>query len=174
MSHHGALISELMQHLADESFGVYRESAVYAANERGIVTSVFPSTPAEVISVTLYDVEYTRMSATAERKISTASVQIKYRLTSRDPLAGVAFFDQLGGALAGKRIALESMTIVIGDDPNFANLGQQNGGGWVFSTNWQIHSLQAIQAPGPRETAATRGTIEPPTTGQTVQEGQTP
>jgi len=142
MSHHSALITGLMGWLAANDFGVYRESGVYAAAERGIVTGVMPETPAEVVSATLYLPEYTRLTPTAGQRLTGSSVQIKYRLVGH-PLAGVEFFDSLSALIDGRTLTLGTLRAA-GEYLSYAPLGQVGADAWMFTTNWRLHSLEAL------------------------------
>lgn len=142
MSHHAALLDGLAKHLADREMGVYNADGEFAPTERGITISAFPDSPREVVALTLYSPEFTRLSATSERRLSAASVQIKYRLTGH-PLAGVEYFDTLSSVLDGKRIDLGPFSAAC-DYLSYTPLGMNNAGAWTFSTNWRFHSLQSL------------------------------
>lgn len=142
MSHFTAVLIGYAQTLAAAGMGVYRDDAVYSKAERGIVFSAFPETPAEVVALSLYLPEFTRPSPTAERQLTAASLQIKYRLLG-NPLNGVEYFDRLLDLLNDKNVDLGPLTAHTSHQ-SYAQLGQVNDGAWVFSTNWRFRSLRAL------------------------------
>lgn len=142
VSHFTAVLVGFAKHLADNDMGVYRDDAVYAKTERGIIFSAFPETPAEIVALTLYLPEFTTPSPTAERQLTAASVQIKYRLRG-NPLAGVEYFDRLLDLLNEKNVDLGPLTAHT-THQSYTQLGQANDAAWIFSTNWRIHSLRAL------------------------------
>lgn len=142
MSHHAAVLDGAARLLHAHEFGVYRADGHFAKTERGIVISAFPDDPPEVVALTLYSPEWTRLGAGAARRLSAASIQIKYRLNAH-PLAGVEYFDRLGDLLDGKALELGELR-AHGEYISYTPLGMTHAGAWVFSTNWRISSLQTL------------------------------
>lgn len=142
MSHFGAVLDGLAQHLDRHGRGVYNVDGVFAADERGIVISAFPAAPREIVALTLYSPEYTRTSPTATRQMTACRVQIKYRLHGQ-PLAVVEFFEGLKDLLDGKHLPLGDVT-AHSEFQSYTPLGQNNADTWVASTNWRLSSLRAL------------------------------
>lgn len=142
MSHHATLLDGLAQLLARNDMGIYNADGEFAIDERGITIAAFPDSPREVVALTLYSPEFTSTSPTATRRLSAASVQIKYRL-GRDPLEGIAYLDGLTSIIHRKRIDLGPFT-ASGRFLSFQQLGMNNAHAWTFTSNWRFESLQAL------------------------------
>lgn len=142
MTHFGAILDGLARHLETQGMGVYRADGVFSPDQRGITVSAFPETPREIVALTLYLPEFTRTSPTAERQLTAASIQVKYRLLGH-PLAGIEYFDQLMAVLHDKHIDLGQVNAHTSYQ-SYTPLGQVNNAAWVFSTNWRISSLRAL------------------------------
>lgn len=141
-SHFAPVLDGFARFLAANDMGQYSADGVFPKNARGITVSAFSETPQEVVALTLYLPEFTRTSPTAERQLTAASIQIKYRLLGH-PLNGIEYFDQLKDLLDDKHIDLGSIRAHT-EFQSYTPLGQVNNAAWVFSTNWRITSLRAL------------------------------
>jgi len=141
MSYHAALLEGLARVLAARGLGVYREDGVFTTSERGIVIHAFPETPPEIIGLFLYQPDGTVLSPTATRRLSTALVQIKYRLQGH-PFAGIELYDQLHDLIDRKPLELGGVS-VRGEYKSFSPLGQSRTG-LEFTSNWMLTGLAGL------------------------------
>lgn len=141
MSYHPALLAGLARALDAAELGVYREDGVFTNDQRGIVVHSYPEQPPEIVSLFLYLPGGMALSPTATRRLSTARVQIKYRLTGH-PFAGIEYFDRLHDLIDQKALNLGGIHVA-GEYLSFSEIGQtrQPQGGFEFSTNWKLTGL---------------------------------
>lgn len=141
MSYHPAVLEGLARALHTAGLGVYREDGIFTNAERGIVIHTFPETPPEIIAVSLYLPDGVGLSPTATRRLSTARVQIKYRLQGH-PFAGIELFDQLHALIDQKHLDLGDVKVT-GAYRSFSPLGQSRTG-HEFTSNWELSGLAAL------------------------------
>lgn len=141
-SHHATLLAGLAEWLAANGFGVYRENGMYAADERGIVLAAFPETPNELLSVGLYQPEYTRFSPTSPRRLTATGVQIRWRLAG-DPLDGVRLFDRLSQLIDRRALVLGGIT-ARGLYRSYGTVGQDANRRWLHTSNWKLTALEPL------------------------------
>ncbi|WDH77931.1 hypothetical protein PTQ19_10395 [Microbacterium esteraromaticum] len=141
MSFHPAVIEGLARALHTAGLGTYRENGVFTDEERGIVVHSFPEQPPEIIAVSLYLPDGTGLSPTADRRLSSAMVQIKYRLQGH-PFEGLQLFDSLHDLIDRKRLDLGGVK-VHGQYRSFSPLGQSRTG-FEFTSNWQLTGLAPL------------------------------
>ena len=139
MTFHSALLEDVAAWLAANGIGVYRETGIYQGSERGIVALAFPESPAEIISISVYEPEYTALSPTAAADLVSTRLQIRWR-TVGDPREGVKVFDRLHALIDRKRIELGDR-IVRGKYRSYMALGQDANNRWLFTSNWSLSAF---------------------------------
>lgn len=142
MSYHPALLKGIALFLAAEGFGIYRESAVYGATERGIVVQAFPETPNEIIAVSLYLPGGQKLTPTASHQLSEALVQIRWRLAGH-PFEGLAVFDNLHDLIDRRTLILGDVTVT-GAYRSFSPMGRDRNNRLDFTSNWAFTGLKSI------------------------------
>ena len=138
MFYHPALLEGLARTLDTAGLGTYREDGVFSDSQRGIVVHAFPETPPEIIGLFLYLPDSTALSPTAAHRLSSALVQIKYRLQGH-PFDGLLLFDQLHDLIDRKKLALGDVKVT-GEYKSFSPLGSSRAG-HEFTSNWKLTGL---------------------------------
>ena len=131
-----ALLVGLALDLQDADLGVWRETGVYSANERGILIAVHPNDPDEIISLTRYDSTFSAGAMVATR------IQIRYRLKG-SPLAGERMHDALQARLHDRtHVDFGSVRIDRIKQRSFSPLGKDSGlSRWQYSQNFEFTGL---------------------------------
>lgn len=142
MSYGTVLLKGYARWLDANDFGTYREDGVFAPTERGIVVSAMPEAPTEVLSVTRYLPEYFR-SYSGSRYLAATRVQLRFRLSAGNPLAGEDLFDRLFEAQDRQRLELGALSAHV-HYLSFSPLGMDKNGRWAWTTNWQFTGIQAV------------------------------
>jgi hypothetical protein len=141
MSYHPALLKGLALRLQAAGLGVYAADGVFTSDQRGIVIHAYPEQPPEIVALSLYLPGGVALSPTATRRLSTARVQIRYRVIGH-PFAGIEYFDQLHDLIDQKALDLGGIHVG-GEYLSFSEIGQtrQPQGGFEFTTNWKLTGL---------------------------------
>lgn len=136
MDYHAGLLAGIAELLGDAGIGVYRATGVYKPDERGIVVSVMPEDPTEVMSVSIYDPTFTALSPSARADLAQTGIQIRWR-TVGNPLIGYELFDRMRALLDRKRLELGD-TVARGRLKSFGYVGTDSNQRHLFTSNWVL------------------------------------
>lgn len=144
MSHHTAVLDGLAQLLHEKEMGVYNVDGVFTADQRGIVVSAFPETPASIISLAFYMPEYQRLNGRG-RRLTATRIQIRTRIPGH-PLETVAVFDGLSQLIDQKHLQLGAVA-AHGEFISAAQPTQSTAQSWEQTSNWRFTALEGLPTP---------------------------